>query len=98
MPDTIRDGRGSGKLAGVDSDQRLLVYAKSAAQQHVISEDNQDAYQVIGIATLAAGTVAALHIKNISSTKIRLVMPNLQFSPKTTRHHIYGIEPNSKGQ
>ena len=63
----IKDGTGSGYLARVDSDHRLRTYAKSASIQHVVSEHEEEAYQVIGIATLSAGTVVALHIKNISS-------------------------------
>jgi len=63
----IKDGTGKGYLARVDSDNRLRTYAKSASIQHVVSEHEEEAYQVIGIATLSAGTVVALHIKNISS-------------------------------
>jgi hypothetical protein len=46
------------------------VYAQSASNQHVISEDNQDAFQIIGVATLASGTVTALHIKNTSNKRL----------------------------
>ena len=67
MPDMIKDGTGTAFLARVDSDHRLRTYAKSASIQHVVSEHEEGAYQVIGIATLSAGTVVALHIKNISS-------------------------------
>ena len=66
----IKDGTGKGYLARVDSDNRLRTYAKSASIQHVVSEHEEEAYQVIGIATLSAGTVVALHIKNISNTNM----------------------------
>jgi len=67
MPDFIKDGTGSGFMAKVDSDNRLRTYAKSASIQHVVSEHDEGAYQIIGIATLSAGTVPVLHIKNVSS-------------------------------
>lgn len=73
MPDTIRSGVGNSYLAEVDEDNRLQVYSKSASSQHVVSEDSQEAFQVIGTATLASGTVVGLHIKNTSSTK-RIVL------------------------
>ena len=66
MPDTIRDGHGSGNLAKVSSDGRLRTYSKSASIQHVVSEHEEEAYQLIGTATLSSGTVCALHITNTS--------------------------------
>jgi hypothetical protein len=73
MPMQIRDGAGSGNLAQVDSNKRLQVYATSASNQHYASERDQQAYQCIGTATLASGTVVALHIKNTSTTKRMVV-------------------------
>ena len=69
----IQDGTGSGKWAKVDGDNRLSVYAKSASIQHVVSEHEQEAYQVIGTASLSSGTVTVLHIKNISQDKNMVV-------------------------
>lgn len=69
MPDMIKDGQGKGFLAGVDTDNRLKVVAKTAAIQHVISGEKNQAYQCIGTATLENGTVVALHLRNSSSTK-----------------------------
>lgn len=63
----ISDGTGSGNKATVGSDNRLKTYSKSASIQHIVSEDDEQAYQVIGTSTLAAGTVPVLHIKNDSS-------------------------------
>ena len=63
----IVDGIGTGYKAKVGSDNRLRVYSKSASLQHVVSEDNEQAYQVIGLADLAATTVTVLHLKNLSS-------------------------------
>lgn len=69
MPETIRDGQGTGKLAGVTSENRLKTVSKSESLQHLISKDYEQAYQVIGIATLANGTTTALHVKNTSGDK-----------------------------
>lgn len=69
MPNMIRDGKGKGYLAQVDSNNRLRVSAESESIQHLVSLNEQNAYQCIGTTTLAAGTVTALHIKNISTTK-----------------------------
>jgi len=66
--DTIRDGKGSGALAEVGSDNKLRVSSKSSSIQHNVSAEEKQAYQVIGTATLSAATVVVLHIKNTSST------------------------------
>lgn len=68
MPDSIKDGEGTGREAGVDLDNRLRVVSKTESYQHILSAEKQQAYQVIGTATLASGTVTVLHIKNISSS------------------------------
>jgi hypothetical protein len=73
MPETIRSGVGNGYQAKVNADNRLHVYSKSASNQHSVSEEHQEAYQVIGTATLAAATVPVLHIKNTSSDKNMIV-------------------------
>lgn len=71
MPDTIRDGGGHGYLARVNKDLKLHTYAVAAPHQHVVSEEKQDAYQVIGEANLSTGAVTdtILQITNTSSTK-----------------------------
>ncbi len=73
MPDTIRDGQGTGFLAGVDKDNRLKVTTKSQTLQHLISQENQEAYQVIGESDLSADTITALHIKNLSNTQEMII-------------------------
>ncbi|KKM87174.1 hypothetical protein LCGC14_1271620 [marine sediment metagenome] len=65
----IRDGTGKGYLVQVTSTNRLAVEAISKSLQHEISENKGQAYQVIGMATLASGTVISLHILNTSSTR-----------------------------
>ncbi len=82
MPDTIRDGSGKGYLAQVNKNNRLFVTAEVESIQHTVSLYNEQAYQVIGIANLASGTVVALHIKN-SSTNKDLVVTYL-------RHQVVG--------
>jgi hypothetical protein len=69
MPETIRDGGGSGQLAQVDIDGRLKVVSKSESLQHLISKDFEQAYQVIGLTTMSSGTVTALHVRNASHDK-----------------------------
>jgi len=70
MPDTIRDGTGSGNLQKVDSDNRAWVRSKSISLQHSISEERQDAYQApVATTDLASGTVVSLHLKNTDERK-----------------------------
>lgn len=66
MSGIIKDGTGAGYAAKVDSSNRLRTYSKSASIQHVVSEHDQEAYQIIGLSTLSAGIVTVLHMKNIS--------------------------------
>ena len=67
------DGTGSGYLAKVRSDNKLTVYATSASYQHAVSEEDEQAYQVIGTATPVVGTAPVIHIKNTSTTKNMVV-------------------------
>ena len=69
MPDTIVSGAGVRNEAKVDSDLRLWTSAKNSSLQHIISHQKQGAFQVIGTATLASGTVVVLHGKNSHQTK-----------------------------
>jgi hypothetical protein len=64
----IFDGRGSGRRAEVDAAYRLLTRSYSESIQHSLSDENGQAYQVIGEADLSSGTTVALYIKNISQT------------------------------
>jgi len=69
----IEDGTGLGFSAKVTDENQLKVLSTSESVQHHISENKQQAYQVIGTATLAASTVVGLHVKNTSSDKILTV-------------------------
>ena len=73
MPDTIRDGTGTGSLAQVTDERRLSVTSKNEPLQHSISVEYQQAYQCLGFTTLANGTVTAIHLKNTSSTENMIV-------------------------
>ena len=65
----LEDGTGDSFKAKVDSENRLSTVAVTESFQQHISHTKEQAYQVIGTATLASGTVTALHIKNKSTTK-----------------------------
>lgn len=69
----IRDGRGKGYKAGVNKHLQLETAAISQPIQHWISRRQERAFQVIGEATLAAGTVIALHIRNDATDKFLVV-------------------------
>ena len=73
MAEAIKDGTGTGNLASVSGSGRLQVYSKAAPIQHVVSEQDQKAFQVIGTATLASGTVVSLHVTNNDSERNMVV-------------------------
>ncbi len=73
MPDSIQDGTTGAWRAKVDSNNRLHVKSKSVSQQHMISEQEQDAYQVMAVTTLSSGTVTALHVKNVDTSKSMVI-------------------------
>ena len=59
----------NGNAASVLEDGRLTVDSKSSPLQHIVSSEEQQAYQVQGSVVLINGTTTALHIKNISTTR-----------------------------
>ena len=69
----VKDGTGKGYLARVSSDNRLAVESASASVQLIQSLEKNEAYQVIGTATLSSGVVPALHVQNSSSTKNMII-------------------------
>lgn len=62
----IESGTGNGSIAGVSTSNRLLTEGVSISQQHYASKILRSAYQVLGTASLASGTVNMLHLKNDS--------------------------------
>lgn len=73
MPNTIRDGSGKGYLAAVNDENRLQVISKSQPLQHVLSQEKEQAYQVIGVADLQNGETTAIHITNTSNDKNMII-------------------------
>ena len=70
MPETIVNGTGDGCYPlRVGSDNRAWVRSIAESLQHATAHDLQDAYQVIGEANLASGTVVPMHIRNGSVDK-----------------------------
>jgi hypothetical protein len=65
----IESGTGNGRYAAVDSSNRLVVASVSLPRQHFVSKVDNNAYQVIGTATPANGTVNVLHLANNTSDK-----------------------------
>lgn len=65
----LEDGTGDCYKAKVDSKNRLQTLAVTESFQQNASNTNKQAYQAVGTATLASGTVTALHIKNTSTTR-----------------------------
>lgn len=61
----IEDGKGSGKKARVDNDNRLIVNSRSESIQHYTSHEEENAYQILNVIPLVANeTVVAQHFKN----------------------------------
>ena len=60
----IEDGRGSGKKARVDDNNRLVVNSRSESIQHYTSHEEENAYQIMGVTTLTPGTVVCQHFTN----------------------------------
>jgi hypothetical protein len=66
----IEDGTGSGRKCSVNNKNEINVKSTSAPLQHVISERDGQAYQVIGdFASINNSTHTVLHVKNTSTSK-----------------------------
>ena len=74
----IESGSGNGKIATVDSDNRLSVVAFNLPFQHLVAKDYNKTFQVWGEANLASGTVTPIHVKNNTSDKV-LVLTYLRW-------------------
>jgi len=59
----------NGNSAKVDDNRRLGVNAKSSPLQHIVSEEEQQAYQASGTVTLVNGAGVAIHLLNTSTSK-----------------------------
>jgi hypothetical protein len=69
----LDDGAGNGKKAKVDSDNRLHVRSFDVSQQHGISSQNKEAYQVSATKAIAASEIKVLLLKNTHNTKDLIV-------------------------
>jgi hypothetical protein len=69
----IESGKGNGKWAAVDKNNRLEVQSETASLEHTISKRDEEAYHVWGSATCANGGVVVLAIKNTSTTKDMII-------------------------
>lgn len=69
----IEDGKGTGKLAEVNSENRLLVESISVSEQHNISKEDQESYQVEGEIDIATSEKTILVLTNTSNTKDAVV-------------------------
>lgn len=69
----IDDGKGSGKKAKVDVDNRLAVSSRAESIQHYISHEEEQAYQVLNVTPFTAGTTVACHFKNVSADKDMII-------------------------
>jgi hypothetical protein len=69
MSETIRDGTGSGSLAGVSSDNRLLVESISYSGGHYANHEGQ-AYNMLFEVTPTAANDCFLYVKNSSTTDL----------------------------
>lgn len=65
----IEDGTGGGYKSKVTQQNELKTAGESRSIQHEASKVDEQAYQVIGTATLSSGTVVPMHLKNTSATK-----------------------------
>lgn len=64
----IEDGQGSGKKAKVDSDNRLVVNARSESIQHYTSQEEENAYQIMNVLDVTPGTTVSQHFTNNDPT------------------------------
>lgn len=69
MSTILKDGTGDGYTARVDNRNKLRVRATSASLQHVVSEIENEAYQVSADLAIAASEKNLLLVKNTSTTK-----------------------------
>jgi len=69
----IESGTGNGKLAQVDSDNRLLTASFNIPFVHLLAKDYQKVFTVEGNTTPSAGQSTILHMTNTSSTDVVVI-------------------------
>ena len=66
----LESGTGNGKLAGVDSDNRVLTASFNIPFEHLLAKDYNKTFMVEGVATAANSSVTVLLIRNDSESDI----------------------------
>ena len=69
----IESGTGNGKLAQVDSDNRLLTASFNIPFVHLLAKDYQKVFTVEGNSTPTPGQSTVLHMTNTSSTDVVVI-------------------------
>ena len=78
MPETIRDGTGTGNLTRVDDDNHLHVTAVSYSGEHFINHRKKQAYNFLFDVTPTGTDDEFIYIKN-TSTSLDLVLEGITF-------------------
>ena len=72
MPDTIRDGKGAGNLAQVNSDNQLTVLSTTIDRLNFVSEQTQKSFSIYGKRNFAAAdTNEGILYITYTGTKLR---------------------------
>ena len=93
MPDTIRDGKGNGNLAGVGTSNRLDCSVRQNARIYYASRDENGAYTVQLHVTMATGGTAEGigYIENTGSNRINIKEILFSTEEATTKLTKFGI-------
>jgi hypothetical protein len=67
MPNTIRDGKGGGILAGVNSEHRLLVSSVSRSKEHHANIEHGEAFTMLVNLTPTGAGDCFFYFKNTRS-------------------------------
>ncbi len=82
MPDTIRDGEGSGECAGVNSSHRLLVESQSRPSEEVEAEKGRG-FILHGVCHTAASVSGGLMAFTNTSNDFEVVITRIYIDPQT---------------
>jgi len=78
----IEDGKGTGAVAAITSDNRIQVEAKTSTRDFFISRDDEQSYHVVSEDGTAVANEETIYIQNTSSTK-DLFIDHILFSTDT---------------
>jgi len=93
MPDTIRDGKGNGNLAGVGDSNRLDCSVRQNERIYYASRDDNGAYTVQLHVTMATGGTAEGigYIQNTGSERINIKEVAFSTEEATTKITKFGV-------